>query len=272
MKSSITFFALVLLTAVSAQTDSCGPQPNFVELLHEVIEGKINSTLRDDLRLLVEREVRHLVDGAIDQRIEWKVNRTLSVELETRANETIKHALASEPGKLVLYLYFRCMRYYVILLFSIVIRTIRLNINPGSGVSINVLYSGQRASISLSNPSRPATSSNKLLAYRPRYSAAHQSGVGAIFLNIEAIFPCMNSSPHPPVCGRMTSEEDGFFRGRPFIEAADNGNNFQIFSTTEGIKTYGIAVKGCAELNANCWPGRHAQTSIVCLLPRDLCG
>ena len=101
MKSSIIFLALVLLTAVSAQTDSCGPQPNFVELLHEVIEGKINSTLRDDLRLLVEREVRHLVDGAIDQRIEWKVNRTLSVELQTRANNAMKNALASEPGKLV---------------------------------------------------------------------------------------------------------------------------------------------------------------------------
>ena len=99
MKCSISFLALVLLTAVSAQTDFCGPQRPFIELLHEVIEGKVNSTLRDDLRLLVEREVKDLVDGAIDQRIEGKVNRTLSVELETRANETMKNALASEPGK-----------------------------------------------------------------------------------------------------------------------------------------------------------------------------
>ena len=104
MKYIITFLALVFATTVSAQTDFCGPQRPFIELLHEVIEGKVNSTLRDDLRLLVEREVKDLVDGAIDQRIEGKVNRTLSVELETKANDAVKNALGSEPGKLVLYL------------------------------------------------------------------------------------------------------------------------------------------------------------------------
>ena len=147
-----------------------------------------------------------------------------------------------------------------------VLRTIWMNIDGNRDTSISVPYSGQRASISLSNPSRPATSSNNLLAYRPRFS-----GLGALFLNIEAIFPCINSSSHFPVCGRLTFEEDRFFSRRPFIEAADRGNSFRIFSTTENIKTYGIAVEGCPELNAACWPN-HAGISVFCLLPRDLCG
>ena len=147
------------------------------------------------------------------------------------------------------------------------LRTIWMNIGPNRDAGIGVPYSGQRASISLSNPSQPATSSNKLLAYRPRYS-----GLGVLFFNIEAIFPCINnSSSYFPMCGRLTLEEDGFFNGRSFIEAGDGGNHFRIFSTTENIKTYGIAVEGCPELNTTCWPG-YAGISVFCLLPRDLCG
>ena len=99
MKSSIFFFAVVLATSVSAQTDVCGPQRPFVELLHEVIESKINRSLEDGLRVLVEREFEQLVADAIDQRIEAEINRTLNIELETRVNETIKNALIDEPGK-----------------------------------------------------------------------------------------------------------------------------------------------------------------------------
>ena len=145
-------------------------------------------------------------------------------------------------------------------------RTILLDIGPNRDANVYVPYSGQRASVSLSNASLPATSSNNLLAYRP-----HFRGLGVLFLNLEAIFPCINSSSHFPSCGRLTFEEDGFFNGRSFIEAADAGNQFRIFSTTENIKTYGIAVEECPELNANCWPG-YAGISVFCLLPRDLCG
>ena len=101
MKSIVFFFAVVLASSVSAQTDVCGPQNRFVDLLHEVIESKINSTLEGELRLLVEREVEWLVSGAIDQRIEAKVNRTLNAEFQTRMNETIRNALINEPGKVV---------------------------------------------------------------------------------------------------------------------------------------------------------------------------
>ena len=146
------------------------------------------------------------------------------------------------------------------------LRTIWMEIGPNRDANVNIPYSGQRASISLSNPSQPATSSNNLLAYRPRYS-----GLGVLFLNLETIFPCINSSSHLPLCGRLTFEEDGFFRGRPFIEAGDGGNHFRIFSTTENIRTYGIAVEGCPELNTTCWPS-YAGISVFCLLPRDLCG
>ena len=123
------------------------------------------------------------------------------------------------------------------------------------------------ASLSLSDPSQPATSSNNLLAYRPRFSGLHESGLGALFLNIQAIFPCTNRV----TCGRVTYEEDGFNRGRPFLEAGDGGNNFRVFSSTQDIKTYGIAVEGCPELNQQCWPSYY-QTEIFCLLPRERCG
>ena len=99
MKSSIFFFAVVLASSVSAQTDVCGPQNRFIDLLHEVIESKVNSTLEGELRLLVERDVERLVSGAIDQRIDASVSRTLDAELQRRMNETIKNALIDEPGK-----------------------------------------------------------------------------------------------------------------------------------------------------------------------------
>ena len=100
MASVNSFLVLVVLvTSVSAQADSCDNQHDFVEQLHQLIETKINSTLKDDLDLLVEAEVSRIVAGGIDERIEGKVNRTLSNELQTRVKEHVKVILANEPGE-----------------------------------------------------------------------------------------------------------------------------------------------------------------------------
>ena len=64
---------VVLVTTVSAQTDSCDSQHDIVEQLHQMIETKINSTLKDDLDLLVEAEVKRIVVGGSDERIEGKI-------------------------------------------------------------------------------------------------------------------------------------------------------------------------------------------------------
>ena len=133
------------------------------------------------------------------------------------------------------------------------------------------LPSGQRVDISISNSSQAVTSSNNLLAYRPRFNGYHNSGLGAMFLNLPGIFPCIQSQMYIPPCGVLTGEEDGFNNGRSIIQAADKGNNFRIFSSIENIPTYGLALEGCAEFTAACWP-TYAHYTIFCLLPRRLCG
>ena len=96
---SVVLLAVVCRMVVSAQSDSCGRQKDFVELLHELIETKINNTLRDDLERLVKAEVKRIVSGSIDKRIEGKVNKTIHIELEGRVGDHVKTALASEPGE-----------------------------------------------------------------------------------------------------------------------------------------------------------------------------
>ena len=95
-----TFIVIAAVcTVLSAQNDSCERQKDFVELLHELIETKINSTLKDDLNLLVESEVNRIVTGSIEQMIEEKINRTLYLELQNRVKDHLNNALANEPGQ-----------------------------------------------------------------------------------------------------------------------------------------------------------------------------
>ena len=91
---------------------------------------------------------------------------------------------------------------------------------------------------------------------------------------MEGIFPCVATAAalaYPPSCGILTLEEDGFLRGRPFIQSADSGHTVQVFSSTEAIKTYGIAVQGCAEFSPDCFFS-YTSITIFCLLPRQQCG
>ena len=128
------------------------------------------------------------------------------------------------------------------------------------------------ASISLENPSHDVTSSNNLFAYRPRYSDHHDSGLAAVFVNLEGVFPCLRSvSSYHPICQILSDEEDGFRDGKALIGAGDDGNNFHIFTPTSSrFVTYGVAVQGCPEFSSTCFP-RSVSFNIACYLPRAVC-
>ena len=119
--------------------------------------------------------------------------------------------------------------------------------------------------ITIGNGQTPTTST--ILAYRPRYNGYHHTRRGAVFLNLESLFPCAGKTDLVPVCRRFTQEEDGFLRGKSIIDAADEGNNMKIFGTN--IKTYGFVFQGCSYLNGNnaCLP-TFFQTVITCYVPR----
>ena len=119
--------------------------------------------------------------------------------------------------------------------------------------------------ITIGNGQRSRTSS--ILAYRPRYSDFHQTRLGAVFLNLERLFPCAGKGGLVPVCRTFTQEEDGFYKGRSIIDAADIGNNMRIFGSN--IKTYGFALQGCSYLSGQnaCLPNWFT-TVVTCFVPR----
>ena len=133
-------------------------------------------------------------------------------------------------------------------------------------LAANQLFSfSHSASVSLADPSQPATSSNNLLAYRPNYQ---NNGMGVVFLNLDGIFPCASVSH--PLCGLVTVDEDGFFGS--FVQASDAENN-HIFSSdpTTLVSIYALALEGCPQLNSQCWPNL-GDVAVMCQLPRHLCG
>ena len=143
-------------------------------------------------------------------------------------------------------------------------RTVELRHFSGSTFSIGSLID----SISVSDPAVAVTSTQ--LAYRPTFSDLHGSGLAGIFINMEAIFPCIADFVLGPVCRIFTAEEDGFNQGRPFIESGDIGNDIQIFSTSSNIATYGFAIQGCTQMDPTCLRS-FSQLVIKCLLPRQQC-
>ncbi|XP_019861138.1 PREDICTED: uncharacterized protein LOC109589481 [Amphimedon queenslandica] len=112
------------------------------------------------------------------------------------------------------------------------------------------------------------TRKGSYLAYQPRYSDYHSSGLAGIFLNLEKLFPCIARSSVIPVCGRFTYEEDGFLQGKSVLQTSDLGNHIKVFGSS--IATYGMAISGCRVLNGKngCLP-LWFQTRITCLLPRS---
>ena len=126
-----------------------------------------------------------------------------------------------------------------------------------------------RTDLTIANTNNAYTSSNNIIAYRPNYRDAHNSNLGALFVNLQTLFPCLTSNVHP-ACSIFTSEEDGFRGGKPIIQAADIGNNFRIFSTSSNFETFGFAVSGCSTFASSCVS--TLEVELVCLFPRGRCG
>ena len=157
-----------------------------------------------------------------------------------------------------------------------VIRTIAVTIDRNRNLILYRLTTQQTlqviTSVSVSNPALRSTSSNNLLAYRPNYNDAHagNSNLGVVFLNLNGIFPCVPPETRIP-CGVVALEEDAFSGGQVFLQAIDRGNSFRIFSSSQNLYTYGMAVQGCPQLTTSCWP-THVERGITCQLPRQYCG
>ena len=141
--------------------------------------------------------------------------------------------------------------------------------------NVKTLVTGHKFDeVDISDPRLSATGANNTVSYQPRYRDTTDFGHGgsdttaAFFINMRKVFPCTRSLSYRyhPVCKIFTNEEDGFRSYRPIIEAADSGNHFRIFSTTENIPTYGFGIQGCAEFTMDCLPTHHLFV-IVCYLP-----
>ena len=131
--------------------------------------------------------------------------------------------------------------------------------------------SAELAAISLSNPSS-VTSSNNLLAYRPRFVDAHNSNLAGVFINMEGVFNAFNHSlitfqyVKSSLMRRMASEAAKLW----LVLVMMVYNHFRVFSTTSDILTYGVAIQDCPEFNATCFPIR-LSFNIACYLPRAVC-
>ena len=82
------------------------------------------------------------------------------------------------------------------------IRTFQLSVNTTRDVRL-ILEGKVKDSINLANPSDPQTST--LLAYRPQYGDYHDSGLAALFVKIQEVFPCTQTiTNYEPVCSTFT--------------------------------------------------------------------
>ena len=137
--------------------------------------------------------------------------------------------------------------------------------------TLQISETNELAIISLSNPSQAVTSSNNLLAYRPRFADPHNSNLAGVFINLESVFPCLQSlSSYYPICQVFSDEEDSFRGGKALIGAGDSGNSFRVFSTTSNILTYGVAIQECPEFTTSCFT-THQSFTVACYLPRTTC-
>ena len=104
---------------------------------------------------------------------------------------------------------------------------------------------------------------SSLLAYRTNFKT-HGQALAAVFLNLEAIFPCSKGKPYVPPCTASMHEEDGFNKGFPILQAGDSGENFKVFDGS----TYAFAFSGCTRFTgaAPCMQKYYAF-SVACFLP-----
>lgn len=158
------------------------------------------------------------------------------------------------------------------ILYSTELKTFQVNTNAGRHINL-IAPGGITSKVSIVDPSQSDTSSNNILAYRPRFNDRHGSGLAGLFVNIEETFPCIKGLDEvfSPSCFIVTFDEDGFRKGRAFIDYGDQGNfENRVFSSSRDIPTYAIAVQDCPEFDSSCFPD-WTKFQVTCELPRSVC-
>ena len=115
-----------------------------------------------------------------------------------------------------------------------------------------------------------STSSDNMIAYRPNYRDRDGSNLATLFVNLEALYPCISGLGNSLVCQAFT---DGLTGGRSLIQGAEIGSHFHIFSSPSNlpIATWAFGLSECIRLNTNCISNLGMELTLVCLLPRGLC-
>ena len=113
-----------------------------------------------------------------------------------------------------------------------------------------------------------STSSDNLIAYRPNYRDRDGSNLATVFVNLEALYPCIGGLANSIVCQGFTN---GLTGGRSLIQGAEIGNHFRIFSSSSSssVATWAFGLSECTRFNTNCVS--DLELTLVCLLPRGLC-
>ena len=128
-----------------------------------------------------------------------------------------------------------------------------------------------------SNP--PSPEKDSVIMYAPSYDGdIDESGLGTVFLNLEAIFPCIAGlgTNKIPRCTKNTFGEDGLNKGRPVIGLADNGKRLDKSSSILfqlNFRAYAFAVPTCTTFTPfsdGCLRTKY-DFEIVCYLPRSYC-
>ena len=115
-----------------------------------------------------------------------------------------------------------------------------------------------------------STSSDNIIAYRPNYRDRDASNLATVFVNLEALYPCIGGLGNSLVCQAFT---DGLTGGRSLIQGAETGNHFRIFSSSSNspVATWAFGLRECTRFNTNCVSNLGLELTLVCLLPRGLC-
>ena len=117
----------------------------------------------------------------------------------------VNRALANEPRELMLASAILYINFTIF--FFTVVQFMRISMNNNRQLSLHATNystllasdSTQLAQITISDSSQSYTSN--LLAYRPRFGDLHSSGLGAIFVNLEGVFPCLTPlDEYQPIC------------------------------------------------------------------------
>ena len=82
------------------------------------------------------------------------------------------------------------------------------------------------------------------------YNGYHHTKLGAVFINLDKLFPCAKLG-NVSACKKFTQEEDGFFKGKTITEASDQGNNFNFFgnASTQDITSPALKLLFVVKLN-----------------------